>query len=117
MPHASSDLIDYKRYPIDREGPKRDALLEGVRADLARDGCAVIKQFLTPTGVEALTAEADSVADRGHRSFNRTNVYFSKDDPSLPADDPRRQFFDRSNAFVPADNFPKDWPPPHHPRQ
>ncbi len=59
--------------------------LEGVRADLARDGCAVIKQFLTPMGVKALTTEADSVSDKGHRSFNRTNVYFSKDDPSLPA--------------------------------
>ena len=88
----------------------RDALLEGVRTDLARDGCAVIKQFLTSRGIAALTAEADSVADKGHRSFNRTNVYFSKDDPNLPTDDPRRQFFDRSNAFVPADNFSKDGP-------
>ena len=110
MPFASSDLVDTARYPIDQRGPARDALLAQVQADLARDGCAVIKHFLTETGIRALAAEAGSVADKGHRSFSHTNAYFTKDDPGLPADDPRRQFFDRSNAFVPADNFAKDGP-------
>lgn len=107
---AAEDLIDRARYPVHEDGPARDALLAQVRADLARDGCAVIKGFLTPAGIAALTAEADGVADRGHRSFNRTNAYFTADDPSLPEDDPRRRFFDRSNAFIPADSFPKDGP-------
>lgn len=107
MPYSSSALIDYDSFPIDQEGAERRTLVERVRSDLARDGCAVIKRFLRPEGVAALAAEAESVADKGHRSFNRTNVYFTKDDPSLPPDDPRRQFFDRSNAFVPADNFTK----------
>ncbi len=110
MPYTPSHMIDYQRYPINLDGTRRDTLLNRVRTDLERDGCAVIKQFLTPEGIAALTAEADRVADKGHRSFNRTNVYFSKDDPTLPSDDPRRQFFDRSNSFVPADNFPKDGP-------
>jgi Phytanoyl-CoA dioxygenase (PhyH) len=110
MTYAPSNMIDYDRYPIAQEGTMRGALLSRVRADLKRDGCAVIKQFLTADGIAALKAEADVVADKGHRSFNRTNVYFTKDDPDLPADDPRRQFFDRSNSFVPADNFSKDGP-------
>ena len=107
---AADDLIDRARYPIHEEGPARDALLAKVRADLARDGCAVIKGFLTPAGVAALTEEADGVSDQGHRSFNRTNAYFTADDPALPEADPRRRFFDRSNAFIPADNFPKEGP-------
>ena len=110
MDFRANDLIDLERYPIERDGPERDAVLAQVRADLARDGCAVLKGFLTPQGIKALTAEADGVAGQGHRSFNRTNVYFTQDDPSLPEDDPRRQFFDRSNAFIPADNFAKDGP-------
>lgn len=105
MSCTSSDLIDYQTHPIAEAGPARDALIDTVRADLARDGCAVIKRFLTPQGVDALTREADSVADKGHCSFTRTNVYFTQDDPTLPPDDPRRQFFDRSNSFIPADNF------------
>ena len=52
-----------------------------------------------------LVRQADLVAPRAHRSFNRTNAYFSEDDPDLPTTDPRRRFYDRSNAFVPADNF------------
>lgn len=98
-------LINLAAYPIDNNGIARDAVLAQVRSDLARDGCAVLKGFLTQQGVEALRQEADSVAENGHRSFSRTNAYFTKDDPDLPGDDPRRQFYDRSNAFIPADNF------------
>lgn len=105
MGFAAEDLIDLATYPIHQPGPARDAVIGQVRADLAKDGCAVIRNFLTPGAIAALTAEAGGAADQGHRSFSKTNVYFTADDPSLPEDDPRRQFFDRSNAFIPADNF------------
>lgn len=110
MAFDGASLIDLARYPIHTNGAARDAVLAAVRADLARDGCAVLKGFLTPQGVDALAQEADGVAGQGHKSFGRTNAYFTKDDPTLPADDPRRQFYDRSNAFIAADNFPKDGP-------
>ncbi|MEM8774905.1 MAG: hypothetical protein AAGF53_07715 [Pseudomonadota bacterium] len=107
MMHRAEDLIDLDLYPIHVDGPARGKVIERVRADLARDGCAVIRDFLTPKAIALLTEEAEGVADQGHRSFNRTNAYFTRDDPSLPEDDPRRQFFDRSNTFIPADNFAK----------
>ncbi|SPH17349.1 hypothetical protein DEA8626_00867 [Defluviimonas aquaemixtae] len=110
MSHDARELIDLDRYPIHLDGPARNAVLARVRRDLKEDGCAVIKGFLTVKGIAELTNEADGLADRGHRSFNRTNVYFTKDDPNLPSDDPRRQFFDRSNAFIPADNFAPQGP-------
>nr|WP_309501810.1 phytanoyl-CoA dioxygenase family protein [uncultured Roseovarius sp.] len=110
MTQDASQMINLALYPIHRHGPERDAVLERVRADLAEDGCAVIKRFLTPAGIAALTAEADAVAEKGHRSFSCTNPYFTQDDPALPEDDPRRQFYDRSNAFIPADNFAKGAP-------
>ncbi|MEO0749302.1 MAG: hypothetical protein AAFZ10_13130 [Pseudomonadota bacterium] len=106
----ASKLINLADYPIHQQGPERNAVLAKVRADLAKDGCAVLKGFLTKDGIDALTEEADGVAPRAHRSFNRTNPYFTQDDPNLPEDDPRRQFYDRSNAFIPADNFAKDGP-------
>jgi hypothetical protein len=110
MPHIAENLIDLARYPIHEAGPARDAFIAHVRNELAEDGCAVIKGFLSPQGIAALTAEADSVSGHGHRSFNRTNVYFTADDPTLPAGHPKRQFFDRSNSFIPADNFPTSGP-------
>lgn len=103
-------LIDLDRYPVHQRGLARDAVLARVRADLGHDGCAVLKGFLTPAGVEILRAQAGGVADKAFRSFNRTNPYFTKDDPSLPATDPRRRFFERSNSFIPADNFPSASP-------
>lgn len=110
MSHVADDLIDLERYPIHQRGPERDAVLAQVRADLARDGCAVLKRFLRPEALTPLVAEADAVSRHGHRSFNRTNPYFTADDPSLPSDDPRRQFFDRSNTFIAADCFSADGP-------
>lgn len=103
-------LIDLARYPVHQPGSERDAVLAAVRADLARDGCAVLRGFLTEEGIAALKREAESVSDCGHRSYSRSNPYFTTDDPSLPADDPRRQFFDRSNNFIPADHFGSDGP-------
>ncbi|MEN8840279.1 MAG: hypothetical protein ABF254_05040 [Octadecabacter sp.] len=110
MQFLGEDLIDLDRYPIHRDGPDRARILADVQRDLAQDGCAVLKGFLSAKGIAALTTEADGVAAQGHRSFSRTNAYFTKDDPSLPTDDPRRQFFERSNAFIPADNFSDNGP-------
>ena len=108
--HAPEPLIDLHRYPIAAPGPDRHAVLGQVRADLAEDGCAVLKGFLNTHGIETLRAQAEAVAHKGFRSSSRTNAYFTQDDPTLPESDPRRQFFDRSNAFIPADNFPSGSP-------
>lgn len=110
MGFDARELIDLNRYPIDQDGPHRDALLASVRSDLAKDGCAVLKGFLSAKGIAALSAEADSVSDKGHASHSRTNAYFTKDDPDLPKSDPRRQFFERSNNFISAEHFSTDGP-------
>ena len=108
---SETHLINLDKYPIHRDQSKAySLLLEQVRADLAQSGCSVLKGFLTATGVKALRDEADGVSDRGHKSFNRTNPYFSKDDPGLATDHPVRQFFERSNAFISADNFKSGGP-------
>lgn len=107
---ALSQFINYDRYPIHQDGQERDAVVAAIRAQLDADGCAVVKGFMTAEGVLATTAEADGVAACAHKSFSRTNAYFSKDDPALDPSDPRRQFFERSNAFIPADNFAPEGP-------
>lgn len=101
----AQDLINFEKYPFDCDPEARAELVAKVQTDLNKDGCANIKGFLSDAGVAALQAEADGVKDKGHRSFNRTNVYFTADDPSLPERDPRRRFYDRSNSFIAADNF------------
>ena len=113
-------MIDLTRYPLDRAGSADYArCLAAIRRELAGEGCAVLKGFIARDRVAALAEEAERVAPAAHRSFNRTNAYFSSDDESLPPEHPLRRFYDRSNAFVPADNFGEDsglraiyeWPP------
>ena len=72
------------------------------------DGCVVLKGFVRPERIKELVAECDRVERFGHRNFTRTNPYFLSDREDLPTTHPLRRFYDRSNAFVPADNFGSD---------
>ena len=101
-----SDFIDVERYPVDQ--PKSagfNDMIAMIRSELASDGCAVLKGFVRADKISNLIEEADKVSPYGHHSMNRTNVYFSQDDETLDPAHPRRRFFDRSNSFIPADNF------------
>ncbi|GAA6158297.1 hypothetical protein NBRC116589_04710 [Ruegeria sp. HU-ET01832] len=105
------DLIDLGRYPIDCPDSRAyEQLINDLRKELDQDGCAVMPGFVHAEGVASLLQEAELVAGHAHRSFNRTNAYFTQDDPTLERSHPVRQFYDRSNAFVPADNFPNSGP-------
>ena len=103
---AIARVIDLDRYPLHSPDSEayRDAMTS-VQAALDAYGCAVLKGFVRPEALPELVAEADHVAPLAHRSFGRTNAYFTKDREDLPTSHPLRRFYDRSNAFVPADNF------------
>ena len=66
-------LINLEDYPIHQAGAKRDHLIETVRTQLAKDGCAVLKSFLTAEGVRLLRDEADRVATN-----TNTATYFNQ---------------------------------------
>lgn len=102
---SAEALINFAKYPINKDGSGYQALVSDVREQLAEDGCAVLPEFLTASGIAEVTKEVEAVSDCGHQSKNQTNPYFTQDDPSLPETDPRRRFFDRSNNFIAADNF------------
>ena len=108
MPIQAVDYIDTDTYPIAQPGAARDALIAGLRSELEANGCAVLMGFVRASRLPELVAESDRVAAHGHRNFNRTNAYFTQDRPDLPQSHPLRRFYDRSNAFVPADNFGDD---------
>ncbi len=105
----SANLIDLERYPVHLQASDEyQKLLAQTQAQLGEDGCAVLRGFVRAKAIAKLVDEADRVADKGHRSFNKTNVYFTMDNPAYPETHPLRRFFDRSNSFVPADNFGTD---------
>ena len=118
MTISASDYIDLTRYPIDEVGSARKAVIKESNLAIQNDGCVVLKGFVRQELVSELVAECDRVERHGHRNFTRTNPYFLSDREDLPTSHPLRRFYDRSNAFVPADNFGSesilrtifDWP-------
>ena len=118
MTISASDYIDLTRYPIDEVGSARKAVIKESNLAIQNDGCVVLKGFVRQELVSELVAECDRVERHGHRNFTRPNPYFTNDREDLPLTHPLRRFYDRSNAFVPADNFGSesilraifDWP-------
>ena len=103
-----ADFVDLDRYPIDRDCQERRDLLTSAQALIDADGCAVLKGFVRAEKIAELVAECDRVEKFGHRNFTRTNPYFLPDREDLSSSHPLRRFYDRSNAFVPADNLGAD---------
>ena len=118
MKIIASEYVDLTKYPINEVGPARKALIKDSNLAIKDDGCVVLKGFIRQDRIRELVAECDRVESRGHRNFTRTNPYFLSDREDLPLTHPLRRFYDRSNAFVPADNFGSesilraifDWP-------
>jgi hypothetical protein len=114
----ASEYVDLIKYPIHEVGTARKALINESNLAIKDDGCVVLKGFIKQERISELVAECDRVESQGHRNFTRTNPYFLSDREDLPLTHPLRRFYDRSNAFVPADNFGSesilraifDWP-------
>lgn len=101
-----NSLIDLQRYPIDDLASQTAMrLIADTKERLGKDGCAVLKGFLNKDALAELVREAEQASPNAHATRNRTNVYFTQDDPSFPQNHPARRFYERSNAFIPADNF------------
>jgi len=103
-PRGAAALIDVARYPIhDLDAAGGRALLARCRTALAREGCVVLRDFVRPEALAAMTHEGRARADRAHFNRTRTNPYSSEADPSLPADHPVNRFLERTNGFVAGD--------------
>ena len=98
------EFIDLQQFPIhDLTHPARNDLVAACRRDLAADGCAVIPNFIRRSATAAMRAEATRLLPFANQTADRTNPYFSKDDPSLPAADPRRFFEARTSSYINSD--------------
>ena len=104
---ACTEIINHARYPIDEpDHPQRREVIEQVRAELADDGCAVIRNFFSRAGLEKLLAEANARKTQTYYSPSKEcNVYLNDGNPELPQDHPLNVFMPRTNGFITADLF------------
>ncbi len=98
-------IINREVCPVDDlDNSKRQAVIDLIRTELAVDGCAVIRNFISDRGLQLLLAEAEQRRHQAYYSPSKMcNVYFGDGDPELPADHPRNIFIARTNGFITAD--------------
>lgn len=107
VPGLQESPIDLARYPIDRlDTAAGRRLVDTCRERLAETGCLLLKDFVTADALESLEALGRQISDQAHVERRYTNPYGSgADDPTLPADHPRRRFLERTNGFVGGDRI------------
>ncbi|EHY88313.1 HalD/BesD family halogenase [Saccharomonospora azurea] len=105
-------VVDTERYPLFQpDSAAWLAAVEDVRADLARDGCSVLTDFVRPTYHDTLRGEGTDLAPRAHYDVELVNAYnipCDRAEAELPDDHPARLPLRRRNAFVARDHIPTD---------
>ncbi|MCX4092756.1 arpA protein [Nocardia sp. alder85J] len=102
-------LIDLDRYPIDEYGSAPgESVVERVRAELAADGCSVLRGFVRPSRCAQLRTEGIELAPSAYHTVERVNAYNIPLDTDLPVGHPGRIVMERGNAFVARDRIPAD---------
>ena len=110
-----SELVDVARYPLDgRDLPASEpshtaywAAVEHARSGLRADGCALLKEFVTPAAVRLLDDEIVAAKPQTHFSTQVINPYFhTQVNPSFGDDHPVNTFTERSSGFIPGDAWP-----------
>ena len=82
-------LVDLEAYPLFDLDSHPDKL-EGWRSDLKATGACELPGFLTPAGVEAMTADARALAGRAHRSGGIGTAYLNLPDMETEVGHPTR---------------------------
>lgn len=99
-------LVDLERFPLHDLGTDQgQRLLEECRAQLAEDGCVVLKRFVPEAALARLEQETERLSPEAHYNQNETNPYNSGGDDALPASHPKNRFDDRTNGFVAGDRI------------
>ncbi len=108
-------LVDTGRYPLSgrdlHPGDARHAAywraVETARMGLRSDGCALLKEFVTPAAVRLLNDEITAAKPRTHFSSQVINPYFHTEvNPDFSDDHAVNTFTERSSGFIPADAWP-----------
>ncbi len=100
-----ADLVDLREFPIhDPASAAYVAAVDGARAGLRSEGCAVLGGFVRPDAVAGLN---DEIAERKHATHYSTQVmnpYFHTSfNPDYPPDHAVNTFIERSSGFIPGD--------------
>ncbi len=98
------EFIDLETFPIhELANSTRSDLVAEARGQMQAYGCFLISNFLRPSAVETMQAEANELHPQTHYVTDANNPYFSPDDETLPTEHPVRRFQHRHSGFIGSD--------------
>ena len=103
-------IVDLKKYPIqDLKSLKIKKLIKKCKNDLDKFSCSTIPKFILPKSLKTMNDELQRKIDKVYMSKQRINAYlYSKDDPSISKNHPKRIFMERDNGYLNSDLFEKN---------
>ena len=109
MNNRLETIVDLKKYPIqDLNNALIKEVIKKCKSDLDQFSCTTIPNFILPKSLKIMNAELKKQLNEVYMSKQSINAYlYSKDDPALPKDHPKRIFMDRYNGYLNSDVFPK----------
>jgi hypothetical protein len=106
-----ADVVDVDRYPVDRlDGPAGKDLVARCRRELAVAGASALEGFIRPAAVAAVVDWAITALPEAYRTEAEHNVYFTEDDPGLPAGDPHHIRVRTAKSALAYDQIPPGSP-------
>ena len=107
MTTTIDEIIRLDEYPLDEpDSVRRRRAVEEARTSLEREGCAVIRNFVSPAAVAAINEEILERRPTTHFSTQSMNPYFHvTPNPRYPAHHPVNTFIERSSGFIPGDSW------------
>lgn len=83
-------MINSARYNLDPKSLSYQAEIMSLRSCFTSQGVCVLKDFISPQGIQALIEEARSLESQAFHNSERSNVFLEPADLSLPEGDVRR---------------------------
>ena len=103
-------IIDLNKYPIhELNSSKIKRLIKRCKEELKHFSCCTIPSFVLTKSIKTMLSEVEKKLGEVYWSEEKINPYLnSKDEISLPKNNPKRIFAHRNNGYLSSDLFDKN---------
>ena len=100
------NIINLNEYPINQtNSDEYKKLIEKNKKLLDQDGCCVLPNFIKTQSLSKMKEEVERNLNKIHWTKDSHNPYFTKDDPELSKDHPKRIFTFRESGYLNSDDL------------
>ena len=100
------NIVNLNEYPINQtNSDEYKKLIDKNKKLLDQDGCCVLPNFIKTQSLFKMKEEVERNLNKIHWTKDSHNPYFTKDDPELSKDHPKRIFTFRESGYLNSDDL------------